>query len=778
MTDHAAPITIVPSFHYDVAYLKTHAAYMPRSFAILDAALELLERCPDYHFLVEQVILLEAYWKARPERREAMKALATEGRLSVGPGMYVMPDLNHCDGESLFRQAELGFRWLKEHLGIQPSVCWIADCWGHHAQLPQILSACGYGTYVFWRCMRPELMQRFFRWQGLDGTQLPTHWLARGYTNLHFGATADAANVLDQEFANAGRREIEALCDTLRGYGGGGHMLICNGGDFVMPQEIAVRCVRQLNASGAEPRLQFVSPDACFERVDWSAMPLVEGEFNSALQGTFTSNIRIKQRNRQLVQRLLALETLAAVSAGEAADFETIWRLLLKQQFHDIICGTICDEALADALRDYDEAEALLTTAARMLGGGDGWYNPLSFARTERVELESGPAIVTVDGFSVVREVTPLPPAEPVQLPADFSNRWYRARIGADGYLASLRLTDGERELIDADHRSPFGALGMQLDYGDLWLNFEAPLNGGSLASSLTQNHADPFDRATPDSIVNRGTMPASVREISAWRRGDDALEVRQRGSLSFWQLQVEFETTIRLDAGSPHIHYRTTFTPAGRHYRLRAAFPTTLQAGRSLHEIPFGIQERGDGEHCAQHWVARVGEAEGVTLLNRGMPGASVDKGTLLLTLFRSAAMEYKAPSAASFGEGIPHVFDYAVMPHAADALSDVVRQGLAFNRPLVPAPVGAVASWRLSGDPGVILVALRRIGEDVIVRLYESVGVASTARLEIPSTYGAMAEADGLGQARGEARALAASVELQFQPFQIRTLRLFQVT
>ena len=136
-------IHIVPSFHYDVVYLKDYKSYLVQSFAILDKALEMLASSDDYTFTVEQVILLEAYCEGRKDRQESLKRFAKTGRLHFAPGMYVMPDMNMPDGESMFLQTIEGFKWLKANLDFTPSVCWIADCWGHHAQLPQILGQCG-----------------------------------------------------------------------------------------------------------------------------------------------------------------------------------------------------------------------------------------------------------------------------------------------------------------------------------------------------------------------------------------------------------------------------------------------------------------------------------------------------------------------------------------------------------------------------------------------------------------------------------------------------------
>ena len=54
---HAATkqIHVIPSFHYDVAYLQSYSEYLPRCFAIIDAGLRLLEEHPTLRFVDDQV---------------------------------------------------------------------------------------------------------------------------------------------------------------------------------------------------------------------------------------------------------------------------------------------------------------------------------------------------------------------------------------------------------------------------------------------------------------------------------------------------------------------------------------------------------------------------------------------------------------------------------------------------------------------------------------------------------------------------------------------------
>jgi alpha-mannosidase len=770
-------IHIVPNFHYDVAYLKSHEGYLPECMRNIIEALRILDEAPTYRFLIEQVILLDIFWRRHPEHREALQRHAQSGRLEVAPGMYVMPDMNHTDGESMFRQANLGRQWLQRHLGVVPTVCWIADCWGHHAQLPQILRQCGYEHYVFWRCMRPEVRRNEFHWQGMDGTSIPTHWLARGYGNIRFPSDEAVVNAPDLDLAGCGPKQVRALIQELGGYGESQPLLLCNGGDFMFPQASAPGIVERLDEDKSLPTVSFSTPSEFLAAVDWARVPTVQGDFNSAFQGTFTSNIRIKQKTRELVNRLLATETFAAMIHHLPLELHHIWPIVLKQQFHDIICGTITDEALTEAVEELTHAEQRIAEqqAAFIPAVGDAaLFNSLEFPQQviadhghQRVRV-TVPAFgfASLDGAEVLEELT-----HP-GLPCVFGNAHYCARIDGSGYITSLVELRTQTELTDPTV-APFGGLAMQMDYGDLWLNFDSPLNGGCLQSALTQNHPDPYDRGDSQALVNNTTFRPRIRSAKVLRASSEELVIEQEGVVGFWQLKVEFRTQIHFQAHSPRIEYRTQINPQGKHFRLRAAFPTTIVDGTTRHEIPFGIQERTVGEHVAQNWLDHADDAAGLTLLNRGIPGNCVDEGVLLLSLFRSAAMEYKTASELSFNVGVPHTFDYAIVPHAAHADAQIVREGRAFNRP--PLLTVAPESWLAAPERGltpdsVAISSLHRTDDGLFVRLYETTGHPATATLRLPGLFTEYAPADGNEEPTGPFVAADGQLSCDLKPFEIR--------
>ena len=126
--------------------------------------------------------------------------------------------MNMVDAESLCLLAKYGKKFLRENFDADASVCWIADCWGHHAQLPQILKSCAYKGYFFWRCMRRDVKKNDFYWQGLDGTEIFAHWLPLGYASISFPSKEAILHAEELNFAEGTSESILALMEKLHDF--------------------------------------------------------------------------------------------------------------------------------------------------------------------------------------------------------------------------------------------------------------------------------------------------------------------------------------------------------------------------------------------------------------------------------------------------------------------------------------------------------------------------------------------------------------------------------
>ena len=731
---------LVPTFHHDIAYLKPEEEYTPRCFEILDEALYILEKYPEYHFFVEQAWLLEAYWDARPEKRELMRRLAKEGRFLCEPGMYAVPDMNLPDGESQYMHAAVGRKIVADTLGAAPRVCMIADCWGHHAQIPQIFSQCGYDYYAFSRCMRHDGDRQNFIWRGLDGSTLRGHWMGTHYDGIGFPAAAETENAEELEWAE-GEAGIARLMAKNSEKCGDDPQYLPVGGDMRFPSRLAPTIVKGLNQRGNLPELVFAGPGEALDHVDWAKAPVFDGEFVSSMQGTFATNIWIKQADRKAAGDIYALEALSAALGGKK-DFSLAWKLHLKNQFHDIICGTICNRAYRDVEADFRSLEHILTDIRRGLTGGAGkraYFNALPFERTE--ETPDGLLRLPAMGFALASEAKPAEKTALPQLPLDFENGWYSARVDGDGYIASLTEKATGKELAGSvkdgfGRNTPFGALAMQQDNGDSWW---------AIATPRLTRESQPYTHNRPDPLYREDSMTFLPRILKAEVISADAgkIVIRQQGELRFWITHVTYTTTVTLSKSSPAIKYRTEFVSESKSLRVRAAFPVN---GLPVHrrQIPFGVTPL-EGEQACQMFMDARDSAAGLAVINRGTPAGTIEDGVMTLNIFRSAAMEYKCDSDLSYNLNRTFAFDYEVLPHRAEDDEILWREALAFNTPVIACVLPKKSA--LPKVEGAFLSCVRETEEGLFLRLYNPFPEEKLCRI-VPAEQGMKAFlTDGLG-------------------------------
>lgn len=744
---------LVPTFHHDIAYLHPEEYYTKGCFAILDEALYILEHNPEYRFSLEQAWLLEQYWDARPENREKLRKFAAEGRLAVEPGLYAVPDMNLPDGESLYMHAALGRKIVEDTLGIKPRVCMIADCWGHHGQIPQIMSSCGYEYYAFSRCMREDVDTQNYVWKGLDGSTIRVHWMSTHYDGIGFPSAAEAENAEEMNWADAGTEGIGKLMERNRKKCGDDPQYLPVGGDLRYPSRMAPALVKELNKRGELPELVFSLPGSALDHIDWTRKQTFDGEFESSMQGTFTTNIFIKQKDRKYAGELYAVEALASVM-GKDADLTEAWKLHLKNQFHDIACGTICNHAIRDVEADFRALDHMLTAVRRKISGGVGektYFNALPFERTSRVE--EGVLTIPALGFAKAKDALKSV-STTASLPLTFENSYYVAQIGKDGYLTSLVSKETGKEIISSN-RAPFGVLTMQMDNGDSWWEFGAP------------NRPDGYNANRPDGLTDFGkSLMAAIEEASVERSDGDGIVVLQKGILKFWITEIRFETRIELSRFSRSVSYTTKFINQSKHLRVRVAFGTNGLTN-ATRQIPYGCVPHGIGTQASQRFNRLDDGTSAMTLINNGTPSCAPDGDMLLLSLFRAAAMEYKCDSSDSFCIGREFTFRYAVLPGRAEDELTPWREALAFNTPILSGTAEApVRGIRIKNA---FLSALRPADGGVFARIYNPTFKETAAEIAVDGITSACLT-DGLGAPVSELSLENGAIRITLTPYKVQ--------
>ena len=181
-------LNIIPFSHLDLFWAGSREECLSRGGRVISTALDLLEKYPQYRFMIESTNFLETYLDCRPERREAMRCLAQSGQLEIIPMRSII--YSHLpSGETAIRNLLYGKEFCREQLGISPTIMSMSDIPGCTPQTPQIAALAGMTEVVLSRGFKPHTDH--VKWRGLDGTAI------RAYCPWHYANLAMAISYED-----------------------------------------------------------------------------------------------------------------------------------------------------------------------------------------------------------------------------------------------------------------------------------------------------------------------------------------------------------------------------------------------------------------------------------------------------------------------------------------------------------------------------------------------------------------------------------------------------
>ncbi len=143
-----ASIDLVGNSHIDTAWVWPWTETVDVVRRTFSTALQLMPEYP--HYIFTQSVALYGAWMQEkyPDEFEEMKRRTAEGRWEPVGGMWVEPDLNMPDGESLVRQLLIGKTFFRTQMGVDVKVGWNPDSFGYNWQLPQIYKRSGIDYFV------------------------------------------------------------------------------------------------------------------------------------------------------------------------------------------------------------------------------------------------------------------------------------------------------------------------------------------------------------------------------------------------------------------------------------------------------------------------------------------------------------------------------------------------------------------------------------------------------------------------------------------------------
>jgi alpha-mannosidase len=781
-------ITATGHAHIDTAWCWPLRETIRKCARTFSTALAYMEDHPDYRFSASQPV--QYLWmKAHyPTIFEGIREAVARGQWEPIGSMWVEPDCNVPAGESLARQLVHGLDFFQREFGVTTQDLWLPDVFGYSAALPQILGKAGVTRFLTQKISWNDT-NRFphhtFLWEGIDGTRIFSHFPPVDTYN---------ARVQGKELARAERQfaQKDRASRSLMpfGYGDGG------GGPTV---EMIERIRRWENFEGM-PAVEFGTVRGFFDAAEQDIVdpPVWCGELYLELhRGTFTSQAHNKWMNRRcelllrdaeffdaIISRVAPGELLVGdpwpersvwdvpghsevkASSTTAMALDRAWKLLLLNQFHDILPGSSIGRVYQESRRDYEVIEAIALAVreaalTRLLGGeGLTAFNTLAHPRQEVIDCVGTPVVATVPacGYAqLTEELTQLPAGwMPVQIHEVgegwvLNNGLLEVQVAADGCIPSVRDLHANREVL-AGVGNEFHLL---RDYPNRWSAWD--IEGSAMEDYQVVGGGG------EGRVVESGPL----RVVLEFSRSVNRSLATQR---------------IVLRAGSRRLDFDTTVDWKERDRVLKVAFPLAIQTDHSVCEIQYGHVRRPVHRNTSwdaarfeiplQRWLDLTEGDYGIALLNNGIFGGDVLGNRVRLTLLKGAS----APDPEA-DLGI-HRRTFSLFPHGGTTLQGgVIEEALALNVPLLVRP-GAVAggaemSWLSIDRLGVTLEALKRSedGAAIVVRLLEAGGRRTNVSLQTAFPELKLREADLLERPLTGNSELA---ECSLRAFDLRTFRL----
>ena len=388
------------------------------------------------------------------------------------------------------------------------------------------------------------------------------------------------------------------------------------------------------------------------------------------------------------------------------------WKYLLQNHPHDNICGAGIDQMEKDMMYRFDQNDILslgvmrrsLSAIVKQIDNNDidineaaiTVFNPSPFARTEIVTFSIDlPDKSEYEGFSIrdskgntipytetgresfgtlvrnLQDISLQLRSQRVQVSAEFTdipafgyktyhlkkeeeninsipvklnddstehimeNEFIKVTINKDGSLNILNKATS-KEYKNQNYYEETG------EAGNPWIHMFPEENQTitTLNSDATINHIESSDLLTKFNVINKLTVPVGLEgEEGNYRRSEDTVE-------------MIIDTTYILRKNQPFVEVNTKINNNAEQHRVRAMFPTNLNAKVSAAEVAFDVIERDiivkegtpyygkpNPQYPMHRFVDMSDGENGIAFFNDGIreyEAIPAEARTLALTLFR----------------------------------------------------------------------------------------------------------------------------------------------
>ena len=640
--------------HIDAAWLWPWTETVDVVKRTFGTALQLMYEYPDYTYTQSAAAYNEWMSQKYPDMNAGIAQRIKEGRWEIVGGMWVEPDLNMPDGESLVRQLLVGKRWYKQAYGVDVRIGWNPDSFGYTWQLPQIYKKSGVDYFVTQKMTWNDTNQlpfKLFWWESPDGSKVLAYF-PHDYVNLNLNPDRLSRDMVVARERAPGMTEMMDLYG-IGDHGGGPTRAILDQGFHWAGPNASQHITPKYQFGTAQPYFSAIEKKIAPESKEWDYSSIAKGYMPPAAvegkvsiptwkselyfeyhRGVMTTQANHKRNMRESEEQVLNAEKWASLAwldgkTYPGAELTEDWKKVLFNQFHDLAAGSGIGVVYKDAQKDYDvvrwstneiSSGSLATVAERINTAGDKKdsggqsvvvFNPLGWERSGDVVVKVQSPSATGVRFVDAAGGTTLSSRV---LSEDKQTGVTEAKIHVDAVPAlGYKLVKVLPET--ADHMSAVSAkaeetgneavletpqvrVAIDKQTGCITSLIDKHSKFETIAKGACGNQLQ-FFKDTPKDYdawnIDPGTLDVAPTVI------DHADSVELVGAKSgepairvtrHWQ-SSKFVQTISMVSGTNTVDVDNDFDWHETHVLLKAAFPVAAAGPFATYEIPYGSIDR-----------------------------------------------------------------------------------------------------------------------------------------------------------------------------------------
>lgn len=657
-------VALIAHSHLDIAYYWRRIHAVQKNLRTVLIQLRLMDKYEDFKYTHTQPYVYETLEKYYPEVFEELKEKVAGGQFEPVGAMYVEPDCNIPNAESLIRQCLYGQQTYKRMFGKTVNNAWLPDVFGNSWILPQILKKSGVDYFVSNKMSTWNDTNRFphnnFIWRGIDGTDVlacvpPTHFI-----------TWNMPSQIQNNWDAYIDKDSGGQTMNMFGYGDGGSG--CT--------EEMLELMHRFDKLSIMPKCEHMGGAEYLERnlKNNSSLELWDGELYLEMhRGTFTTKANLKKYNRRLEHKLRDAEILSVLRGeNNTQKITELYKKLLINQFHDILPGSHIHPVYEDAIADYKDIDKEVDL---IIGTGTKYFNSLNFKRDALTFVPNSKGTSTrysVKGNWLIPNIPALSCAtlrktsfkdEWIKIGKTIETPYYNISLNSDGSIASLYDKELEREWVDGEFNK---------------LKIYADNPGNYDAWDILPNYKD-------KELEVKVTEPLELFELD----GECAsFKTVLNTDKSSWTMFV------KLFRRSRAIEVENIVDWNEKHKLAKAEFDCNILSRKALCDTSAGFIERDTHKNtswqqarfevCHHNWIDLSETDAGVAIINDCKYGVALDENKMSLSLLRATI---RPDVTSDMGT---HTFCYIIFPHPSNAVSAGVNKlALQYNEPLIKADV-----------------------------------------------------------------------------------------